>query len=208
MRVSRRCRHRSEAVVYPLLFALLFVTIGANVQAATYGFAEGHTTVTISWNHAGLSQNSARLIGADGSLEFDPSVPAASRLNVRLDPTRLSSGVPALDRLLRSADFFDAAANPVIEFHSTTAMATGERTGLVTGDLTIRGTSRPVTLTVTWNFTGEHPLGLVNPSFAGKFVSGFSAKTRLLRSDWGLERGAPLISDEIHISIETEVIRR
>jgi polyisoprenoid-binding protein YceI len=87
-------------------------------------------------------------------------------------------------------------------------MVTGERSGQVSGDLTIRGTTRPVTLNVTWNFSGEHPLGLVNPSFAGKFVSGFSATTKLLRSEWGLGRGAPLISDEIDVAIEVEAVRR
>lgn len=188
--------------------ATLLLLVGTTADAATYGFAEGHTTVTVSWSHAGLSRNAARIVGADGTLEFEPSRPEASRLDVKLDPTRLSSGVPALDRLLRSVDFFDAAANPAITFRSTAVVATGDRTGEVTGDLTIRGTTRPVTIAVTWNFTGEHPLGLVNPSFAGKFVSGFSARTRVLRSEWGLERGAPLISDEVEISIEAEVIRR
>lgn len=188
--------------------AALLLVVCPTVQAATYSFAEGHTSVTVSWSHAGLSRNSARIIGADGTLEFDPSKPEASRLDVKLEAVRLSSGVPALDRLLRSVDFFYAVANPAIIFRSTTVVVTGDRTGEVTGDLTIRGTTRPVTLAVTWNFTGEHPLGLVNPSFAGKFVSAFSAKARVLRSDWALERGSPLISDEVEIAIETEVIRR
>ena len=131
-----------------------------------------------------------------------------SRLDVKIDPTRISSGVSALDRLLRSVDFFDATSHPAITFRSTSVVATGERSGEVTGELSIRGIAKPVVLSVVWNFSGEHPLGLVNPSFAGKFVSGFSAKTRLLRSEWGLERGAPLISDEIDVQIEVETTRR
>jgi polyisoprenoid-binding protein YceI len=109
---------------------------------------------------------------------------------------------------LRSPDFFDVANYPAITFASTQVIVTGERTGQVIGDLTIHGVTRPVTLDVKWNFSGEHPLGLVNPSFSGKFVSGFSATTRLLRSEWGLGRGAPLISDEVDVTIEVEAVRR
>lgn len=176
--------------------------------AETYHFKGGHSTVTIGWSHAGLSHHTARLVGFSGTLEFDPANPQSGRVEVRLDPAELSSGVPALDRLLRSPDFFDVANYPAITFKSTEAIVTGERTGEVIGELTIRGTTRSVTLAVTWNFTGEHPLGLVNPSFAGKFVSGFSAKTKLLRSEWGLGRGAPLISDEVDVAIEVEAVRR
>lgn len=189
-----------------LAAALMLAT--SQVQAATYSLPDGHVTVVFSWSHAGLSRNSGRIVGVQGTLDFEPTQAEASVLDVRIDPTRISTGVPALDRLLRSADFFDAAASPAISFRSSSIVATGERTGEVTGDLTIRGTTRPVTLAVTWNYTGEHPLGLVNPSFAGKFVSGFSATTRLLRSEWGLGRGAPLISDEIELAIEAEAVRR
>jgi polyisoprenoid-binding protein YceI len=191
-----------------LAIALLMAAIAPRASAATYSLGDGHVTVVFSWSHAGLSRNSGRIVGVEGTLEFEPTQPETSSLDVKIDPTRISTGVPALDRLLRSADFFDAAANPAITFRSTTITATGERTGEVTGDLTIHGTTKPVTLAVTWNFTGEHPLGLVNPSFAGKFVSGFSATTRLLRSEWGLGRGAPLISDEIEVAIEAEAVRR
>lgn len=178
------------------------------VRAETYHFEGGHSTVTIGWSHAGLSHHTARIVGFKGSLEFDPATPAAGRVDVKIDPTGLSSGVAALDRLLRSPDFFDVTRYPAIAFVSTQAIATGERTGQVVGDLTIRGVTKQVTLDVTWNFTGEHPLGLVNPSFSGKFVSGFSATTRLLRSEWGLGRGAPLISDEVDVTIEVEAVRR
>ena len=191
-----------------LVAGALLIAVAPPAVAATYSLGEGHVTVVFSWSHAGLSRNSGRIVGVQGTLDFEPAQADASVLDVKIDPARISTGVPALDRLLRSDDFFDAAANPSIAFRSTLVVATGERTGEVSGDLTIRGTTRPVTLAVTWNFTGEHPLGLVNPSFAGKFVSGFSASTRLLRSEWGLGRGAPLISDEIEVAIEVEAVRR
>lgn len=176
--------------------------------ADTYAFAGGHTTIHLSWSHAGLSRHSARIVGAEGALEFDPKNVEAARLEVSIGPAAITTGVAALDRLLRGPDFFDVNANPTVTFRSAAVKATGERQGEVTGDLTIRGTTKPVTLAVRWNFSGEHPLGLVNPSFAGKFVSGFSATGKLLRSEWGLGRGAPLISDEVEVVIEAEVVRR
>jgi polyisoprenoid-binding protein YceI len=176
--------------------------------ADSYTFQGGHSTVTFGWSHAGLSRHTGRIVGLKGTLDFDPATPEAGRVEVQISPTDISTGVSALDRLLRSPDFFDAGSYPTITFLSTEITVTGERTGLVGGDLTIHGVTRPVTLSVTWNFTGEHPLGLVNPSFAGKFVSGFSATTRLLRSEWGLGRGAPLISDEVDVAIEVEAVRR
>lgn len=197
-------RTRGAAVAALLAWSLA----APPVEAATYAFDGGHTTVTFGWSHAGLSRHSGRIVGAEGRLEFDPATPEAAVVEATLRPARIWTGVPALDRLLRSADFFDATAEPTVTFKSTGVRTTGERKGEVTGDLTIRGTSRPVTLEVTWNFTGEHPLGMLNPSFTGKFVSGFSAVTRILRSEWGLGRGAPLISDEVEIAIEAELVRK
>ena len=187
---------------------IAWLLAGVPARAASFTFDGGHTTVTFSWSHAGLSRHSGRIVGAEGTLEFDPASPEAARLEAILRPAKIWTGVPALDRLLRSADFFDSAAEPAVTFKSTGIKPTGERKGEVVGDLTIRGTTRSVTLDVTWNFSGEHPLGLLNPSFSGKFVSGFSATTRIQRSEWGLGRGAPLISDEVEIAIEAEMVRK
>ncbi len=191
-----------------LLAATLQALAALSAFAETYSLAGSHSTVVVSWSHAGLSRHSARLVGFEGTLTFDPASVETSTVEAKLQPARLSSGVGALDRLLRGPDFFNVAEHPDIRFRSTGITVTGERQGVVMGELTILGVTKPVTLDVTWNFKGEHPLGLVNPSFAGKFVAGFSARTKLLRSEWGLGRGAPLISDEVEIAIEVEAERR
>jgi len=87
-------------------------------------------------------------------------------------------------------------------------MLTTARTANVEGELTFNGVTRPVTLSVVWNFSGEHPLAKINPTYAGVYASGFSARTQILRSDFGITRSIPLVSDEIRISIETELHRR
>ncbi len=199
---------RAKCAAHLLAIAILALLPAVPAAADIYAFAGGHTSVRFTWGHAGLSRHTGRIVGASGELDFDPANPTAAKLSVELEADAVSTGVPALDRLLRGPDFLDANRNPKIKFSATGIQITGERRGDVTGDLTIGAISKPVTLAVTWNFTGEHPLGLVNPSFAGKFVSGFSATTRILRSEWGMGRGAPLISDDVDIAIETEVVRK
>jgi polyisoprenoid-binding protein YceI len=109
---------------------------------------------------------------------------------------------------LKRPEFFDVARYPYITFKSTAVRQTGERTGEVIGDLTVRNVTKPVVLEVTWNFTGEHPLAPVNPTYLGSWVSGFSGKARLKRSDWGLDRGLPLVSDDVDVAIEIEFTRK
>jgi polyisoprenoid-binding protein YceI len=144
----------------------------------------------------------------DGALDFDPENPENSSVEVTLKVASIFSGSKALDRDLRSSDFFDAARYPEITFKSTMIRRMGERSGEVFGDLTILGETRPVVLQVRWNFSGEHPLGQINPGYRGKYVAGFSAVTTVARSEWGLKRAIPLVSDDIEIVIEAEFLRK
>ena len=176
--------------------------------ADTYVFDRDHTNITFSWNHLGISRQSARILDVDGILDFDPSDPENASVQVTMKVSSLFTGTKTLDRDLKSSDFFDAARYPEITFKSTLIRAVGERSGEVAGDLTILGVTYPVVLQVRWNFSGEHPLGDINPAYKGKYVAGFSAVTTVLRSAWGLKRAIPLVSDEIEIAIEAEFLRR
>jgi len=164
--------------------------------------------VTFSWDHLGISRQSGQFLQLRGQLEFNPTDPESGRVEVVIPVASVFTGVKELDEALRSADFFNAARFPEIAFKSTGVVKTGDRTGDVTGDLTMMGVTRPATLRVTWNFTGEHPLASINPVYTKKWISGFSAETRILRSEWGLSRALPLVSDEIRISIEVELMRK
>lgn len=177
-------------------------------EAASYTIIKDYTSVRFSWSHVGLSRQSARIMDIDGTVEFEPAEPEASRVDVVMKASSLWTGVPAFDELLKSIDFFDVRRHPTIRFRSSGARRMSDRTGALTGELTIMGITRPVTLNVVWNFTGEHPLAAVNPNYKDVFVSGFSATGVLRRSDWGLTRAVPLVSDEIEIAIETELLRR
>lgn len=184
--------------------------LGSSVaRAEVYDIDPDHTEVRFTWDHLGMSRQGGRFTAVTGTLHFNPTDPSLSRVSVRIPLKSIQTGVKKLDdHLINSREFFDVVAHPEISFTSTQVEPTGARTARVTGDLAMNGITRPVVLDVTWNFSGEHPLAAINPTFAGIYASGFSATTQLRRSDWGLTRTIPWVSDEILISIETELHRR
>ena len=190
-----------------LLAALMAVGIGVWVSPASadvWVVDKNTTTITFSYDHIGLSRQSGRFKDIEGRLEFSPTEPEAGVVDITIKATAISTGVPELDRLLRSVDFLDSSRHPLIRYRSRGVKPTGERTGEIEGELTMMGVTLPVTLTTRWNFTGEHPFSSSNPAYVGKWVSGFSASTTIERSRWGIKRGLPLISDQVEIRIEAE----
>jgi polyisoprenoid-binding protein YceI len=187
--------------------ALAAMTAGAHAEM--YDLDSDHTDVHVSWDHLGMSRQSASFTSAKGTLDFNPEKPEASNVDVTIAVKSIATGVKALDELLlHSKEYFDPETHPAITFKSTGVAMTGGKSGQVAGDLTINGISKQVVLDVVWNFSGEHPLAAINPTYAGTYASGFSATTQIRRSDWGLTRTIPYISDELKITIETEMLRR
>jgi polyisoprenoid-binding protein YceI len=190
-----------------LLVVLLVMTPLGTVRADSYVFDKQHTFVRFTWNHLGLSHQSGRVGDVEGRLELDAEHPEKASVEVALHMGGLVTGVRELDGVLKSKEFFDVASHPVALFKSVLVVPTGARTAKVTGDLTLVGQTHPVALDVTWNFSGEHPLSKINPVYTDLFYSGFSARGTLYRSDWGLTRTIPYVSDEIELVIEAEAKR-
>jgi len=176
-------------------------------QMANYRFDKDHTSINFSWSHLGLSRQSARLTDVSGRVQFDPSTPELSSIDVVMKAESIWTGVRAFDEDIKSADYFNVAQFPLITFRSREIRRTTDKTGQVSGDLTIKGITRPVTLNVVWNYSGEHPMAKINPNYLDVHVSGFSATAVLRRSDWGLSLAVPLVSDEVRLNIETELLR-
>lgn len=201
-------RHRQTIGLATLALAVGAWSVTPAIAApATYQFDESHTEVRFSWNHVGLSDQSAEFGKVTGTVVFDEDNPEASSVSVTIPVDAVDSGVDALDDHFKSADFFDVAKYPNMTFESTSVKRTGANTGIVTGNLTVKDVTKPVTLDVTFNFSGEHPLGPFIDSYKGAYYTAFSAQTRLLRSDFGLGLYVPLTSDDIDITIETELRR-
>ena len=205
MRKTRTTAWRNLALASGLL-AVAALGSGTAAQAAgTYNFDKGHTKILFFWNHLGMSNQSARFDDFDGTVVFDPEKLENSKVDVTIKTASVDTDVPAFDDHLKSADFFNAEKHPEITFVSTAVRKTGQETGQVVGDLTINGVTKPVTLDVTFNFMGEHPLSAFNENYKGAQYAAFSARTRVLRSDFNVGRYAPLTSDTVDIMIETEL---
>jgi polyisoprenoid-binding protein YceI len=179
----------------------------AGPPAGAYFMDKAHTSVTFKVNHLGFSHYTARFSRVDGELQFDPEHPEAMRVEASIDPASLELNAPPAgfhDQLM-GKDWFAAAQFPQISFRSTKVTLTGPHAATVTGDLTLRGVSRPVSLDVVYN--GGWPPNAFDP---GGARIGFSAHGVLKRTDFGMSTGVPApgstlgVSDDVDIAIETE----
>ncbi|HNV83284.1 MAG TPA: YceI family protein [Arenimonas sp.] len=183
----------------PLLLGLMLVgSIGAaQAETKAYAIDPGHTQVYASYLHAGFSNIAIRFNTVEGEFQFDAAKPANSTLNVKVPISSLDSGVAKLDAHLSSPDFFDAAQFPEATFKSTKVTAVGKGKLKLLGDLTIHGVTKPVTFDVTINGIAVHPM-------SKKPSAGFDAVTKIKRSDFGVGKYVPMVSDEITMRITME----
>lgn len=195
-----------------LLAAALFAPAVAQevspvVPAGEFTLDKSHASVMFAVNHLGFSTYYGRFTAFDATMTFDPKNPATSKLTATIDATSLDVPAPPegfLDEL-KGENFLDAGKHPEMRFVSTSIEITGEKTGKVTGDFTMRGVTKPLTLEVTFN-GGWGGIPGMDPHAR----AGFSAKGTLKRSEFGMDYGVPPpgtsfgVSDEVEIVIEAE----
>ena len=181
------------------LAAALLLAGNAFAAPVSYKIDANHTDVIAEWNHFGFSHPTARFGQVDGVIVYDAATVGQSSVKVTIPLSGINSGVAKLDEHLRSSDFFDAEQFPTITFNSTRTEAAGDNKLRVAGDLTVHGVTRPVVLDVTLNKAGEHPNGK-------RAAIGFDASTTIKRSDFGIDKYVPNVSDEITIRITTEAM--
>jgi polyisoprenoid-binding protein YceI len=181
-----------------LILATALAAAGTAAFAApvTYQMDPAHTDVIAQWSHFGFSNPSMHFGQADGVLVYDADNVAASSVQVTLPLSSMNSFTAKFDEHLRSADFFDAAKFPSASFKSTQVETAGEGRLKVTGELTIKGITKPVVLDVTLNKVGENMMK--QPTI------GFDAVTTIKRTDFDVGMYAPAVSDEVRIRITTE----
>ncbi len=181
-------------------------------KAGTYILDPAHTSVVFSVSRFGLSNYTARFPGVQATLVWDPQDASATSLTATIETASVAtnyvgdykashadSGYDSWDAQLgRDAKWLDGDAHPTITFVSTSVTPTGPDTGTVTGDLTFRGITKPVTLDVTYNGVANFPWAPEQDKI------GFSATATLNREDFGLSTFAPNIGSNVEIRIETE----
>lgn len=187
-------RSSVSASAFIAAFALSIPSFAAD----TYVLDPGHTEIRFSWSHFGVSKMSGMILAYKGAVNFDAATPENSKLDFTAKANSLWTHDAKLTEHLKGADFFAADKHPEISFKSTKVEKTGDTTGKITGDLTIKGVTKPVTLDAKLVFKGPHPM-TKTPAL------GFQAVTTIKRSDFNVSYLVPAVSDEIDITINTEM---
>ena len=173
----------------------------ARLPAGEWALDAEHASAVWRVRHLGLSWYTARFDRLEASLSFDPARPEEAVLTAAIEAGSISTGDPDFDDLLRSSAWFDAEGHPQILFRSTRIEVTGETTGRVHGELTLKGVTRPAVLET--EFYG----GVFN-LLEGRRAMGFGADLVIDRSDFGVGRLPPgFIGDEVRVRIEAEFLR-
>jgi len=166
----------------------------AQIQAGTYAVDPNHTQVGWRVSHMGFSNYAGGFSDASGTLELQPKNPAAAKLSVKIPVASVTTTSAKLTDELKGDQWLDAAKFPDMTFVSTKVVPTAKDHAKVTGDLTLHGVTKPVTLDVTLVGAGVNPL-------SKKVTVGFEATGTLKRSEFGVKTYVPLIGDELHLTI-------
>ncbi|MGX0975300.1 polyisoprenoid-binding protein YceI [Roseovarius sp. MBR-51] len=182
-----------------LLAAALAVTAtGAVAAPEKYELDPSHSQVLFSYNHLGFSTTHGMFSGFEGEIMFDAEDPAASSVSVSMPVMSMLTGWEKREEHFMSEDFFGASEGDMVTFTSTGIEVTGDTTAKITGDLTMNGVTKSVVLDASLNQKAEsHPMN-------NKPWLGFDATTTLLRSDFGVDKFTPFVSDEVDVRISIE----
>jgi len=182
------------------LLAASLLGAAASAQAADYKIDPSHTHVLFMVNHLGFSNMIGVFAETAGTVAFDPAHVDASKLNVVIKTASLQTQFGPRDSDLKGADWFNVAEFPEMTFAGKSFAKKDDKSGTVTGDLTLLGVTKPVTLEVTFNKAGVSPVSKAD-------TVGFSARGAFNRTDFGLKTFVPYIGDKVDLVIETEATR-
>jgi polyisoprenoid-binding protein YceI len=165
-----------------------------------------HTTVGFSVRHLMITNVRGVFGRVSGAVRYDAARPGAAEVSVEIPVASIDTREPQRDAHLRSVDFFDAEKHPTITFRSTAVRLDGGAIRAIEGDLTVRGTTRPVTLAVA-EITREQR------DHRGELRIGASATTTIKRSEFGitfnkvLETGGVAIADDVALTLDVSLVR-
>lgn len=182
------------------LLASALATAPALAAPVSYKIDPAHTAVVFIVNHLGFSNAVGRFNSVAGDLVFDKEALQNNTVSVTIDTASVDTNHAKRDEHLKSPDFFNVKEFPKLTFKSTRVEKTGDKTGKLHGNLTLLGVTKPIVLDVTFNKEG------VSPASKQETV-GFSARGTVKRTEFGMKYGAPYISDEIELIIESEAVK-
>ena len=178
--------------------ALTLLAAVFSAQAANYGVEPNHTYANFSYSHMGLSTQISKFSKTSGTIAYDKAAKTGS-VDVTIDMTSVDTGSNLFNGHIQGADFLDTAKFPTATFKSTKVVFEGDKPKSIDGVLTIKGVSKPVTLTVTSFQAMPHPM-MKKPAL------GANAYTVIKRSEFNAGKYAPYVGDDVRIDIAVEAI--
>lgn len=179
--------------------AALALAAPAAVLAQPYTLDKSHAHVTFTVGHLGFSSVHGQFRKFDAEIDFDPGNVEATNVSFTIDAASVDTFWDARDKHIRGKDFLDVQNHPSITFVTTSVAPTGTDSADITGDLTIRGTTLPITLKGKLNKLGPSPF---NPA---QTIAGFTVTGEIDRTAYGVSYAAPAVSAIIPIRIELEM---
>jgi len=179
----------SSAVISPVLAA-----------PATYGIEPNHTFPRFSYSHLGFSTQQSRFDKTTGIVAFDKEGKTGS-VDITIDTRSVNTGSALFNQHIQAEDFLDTAKYPAVTFKSSKVVFEGDKPVSIEGDLTMKGVTKRVTLTVTRFLAAPHPI-------QKKDTIGADAYTIVKRTDFNMGKYAPAVSDEVRIDIAIEALKQ
>lgn len=189
----------NHAIKLAAAVAFALTASSAMAKPETYVIDGTHTFPRFSYSHLGFSTQLSRFSNTTGKVVFDKAA-KSGEVDIVIDMKSVDTGFDKFNEHLQSADFFETAKFPEATFKSTKVTFKGEKPVKVDGNLTIKGITKPVTLTVTSFQAMPHPM-------LKKDAIGANAFTVIKRSDFGAGMYAPHVSDDVRIDIALEATK-
>jgi polyisoprenoid-binding protein YceI len=182
-----------------ILIGLMFISSTALAAPETYVIDTNHSKPRFSYSHLGYSTQMSRFDKVSGKIILDKAAKQGS-MNVTIDTTSVNTGFALFNEHIQAADFFDTAKFPTATFASSKLNFNTDKLATIDGTLTIKGISKPVTLTVTSFMCMPHPM-------LKKDACGANASVVVKRSDFNMAKNVPYVGDEVTIDLPVEAVK-
>ncbi|MBN8520760.1 MAG: polyisoprenoid-binding protein [Alphaproteobacteria bacterium] len=183
-----------------LFIALMAISPRAYAEIETYTLEKPHTQIIFSVSHLGFSHSYGKFTDFDGTIIFDRGQPEKSKVEAVIRTASIEMNDQKWNEHMIGKDFFNVEAFPEMTFKSINILKTGDKTAKLSGELTLLGVTKPVTLDVVFNKADKHPMKDIR-------MAGFSATGKIKRSDFGMSYGLPMVGDDVNIILEVEAIQ-
>lgn len=199
----------TSRMMLALALAAGFASAASTATADDYALDESHAGISFRINHMGFSYTYGRFNKMAGGFTLDPADPAKTTFKLSIDASSIDTGNEARDKHLVNSDFLNASEYPLITFESTSvkaAQAEGKKMLMVTGNFTMHGVTKEITLPI--QLLGQ------GPGMRGEERAGFLCETTLKRSDYGMDKmlagpdGKGGIGDEVDFAISFEGVKK